>query len=171
MGSVILPLSQLQPMLKKLLVHEKTVEIILKILEAEENGKKAYPMLIAKEVNSPYSYVSKILGELERFAVIESEFEGRTKVLRLTRDGRKLAKTLKELVNLLECDFVSRNRVSKLKEIYENSSKDFRSLAGILAEVERLKGSKDLEVLREVEELEKQIKTVISNERENRKVM
>ncbi len=158
-------------MLKKLLVHEKTVEIILKMLEAEENGKKVYPMLIAREVNSPYSYVLKILSEFERFAVIESEFEGRTKVLKFTDDGRKLAKTLKELVNILELDFVSRSKVSKLKKIYESSPKDFRSLAGILAEIERLKSSKDSEVLREIEELEREIRTVILDERGDRQVV
>ncbi|ADB58603.1 hypothetical protein [Archaeoglobus profundus] len=150
---------------KKLFIHEKTVEILLKILEAEENKKKAYPMLIAKEVNSPYSYVSKILNEFERFAIVESEFEGRTKVLRLTKNGRKVAELFKEIVRLLECDLVSRDRVEKLKEIYEKSPKNFKSLAGIIAEIERLKNSKDDEVLRGVVELENEIRKVISNER------
>jgi len=73
-------------MLKRIFIHEKTVEIVLKVLEAEEKGKVVYPMVIAKEIDSPYSYVSKILNELEKFAVIESELRGRTRVLRFTED-------------------------------------------------------------------------------------
>ena len=149
---------------KRLFTHEKTVDILLKILDAEENGKRVYPMLIAKEVNSPYSYVSKILNEFEKFAIVESEFEGRTKVLKLTKNGRKVAELFKEIVKLLECDLVSRDRIEKLKEIYERSPKNFRSLAGIIAEIERLKKSKDEEVLRIVNDLENEIKKVISND-------
>ncbi len=149
-------------MLKKLFLHEKTVKILLKILEAEENGKKAYPMLIAREVESPYSYVSKILNEFERFAIVESEFEGRTKVLRLTKDGRRIAEILRALVNSLDCDLISRWKIEKLKEIFESSPKDFRSLAGILAEIERLKNSKDENVLKEVKELENNIRRVLN---------
>ncbi len=149
-------------MLKRLFIHEKTVEILLKILEFEQNGKKAYPMLIAKEVNSPYSYVSRILGEFERFALVESEFEGRTKVLRLTRSGRRIAEILKELVNVLNGDIVMRERLNKLWEIYRSSKKDFKSLAGVIAEIENLKKSKDLEVLKNAEELEREVRRVIS---------
>jgi len=149
---------------KRLFIHEKTVDILLKILDAEENGKRVYPMLIAKEVNSPYSYVSKILNEFEKFAIVESEFEGRTKVLKLTKNGRKVAELFKEIAKLLECDLVSRDRIEKLKEIYERSPKNFRSLAGIIAEIERLKKSKDEEVLRIVNDLENEIKKVISND-------
>ena len=149
---------------KRLFIHEKTVDILLKILDAEENGKRVYPMLIAKEVNSPYSYVSKILNEFEKFAIVESKFEGRTKVLKLTKNGRKVAELFKEIVKLLECDLVSRDRVEKLKEIYERSPKNFRSLAGIIAEIEKLKKSKDEEVLRIVNDLENEIKKVISND-------
>ena len=149
---------------KRLFIHEKTVDILLKILDAEENGKRVYPMLIAKEVNSPYSYVSKILNEFEKFAIVESEFEGRTKVLKLTKNGRKVAELFEEIVKLLECDLVSRDRIEKLKETYERSPKNFRSLAGIIAEIERLKKSKDEEVLRIVNDLENEIKKVISND-------
>ncbi|RLI81307.1 MAG: ArsR family transcriptional regulator [Archaeoglobales archaeon] len=154
-------------MLKELLIKCKVAEIMVKILEAEEDRRVVYPSMIAKEVNLPLSYVSKILSELERFAVIESEFEGRRKILKFTDDGRKLAKKIKDLLKILEFDFLSRSKISKLKEIYDKSSKDFRSLAGILAEVERLKCSEDLKVLREVKKLEKKIWKAISDERRN----
>ncbi len=148
-------------MLKRLFIHEKTVEILLKILEAEENGKKIYPMIIAREVGSPYSYVSKILSEFEKFAIVESEFEGRTKVLRLTKDGKRIAELLRDLINSLDSDLISRWKVEKLKEIFERSQKNFRSLAGILAEIEYLKNSKDEKVLKDVKELEELIRSVL----------
>ncbi len=148
-------------MLKRLFIHEKTVEILLKILEAEENGKKIYPMIIAREVGSPYSYVSKILSEFEKFAIVESEFEGRTKVLRLTKDGKRIAELLRDLINSLNSDLISRWKVEKLKEIFERSQKNFRSLAGILAEIEYLKNSKDEKVLKDVKELEELIRSVL----------
>ena len=85
-------------------------------------------------------------------------------MLKLTKNGRKVAELFKEIVKLLECDLVSRDRIEKLKEIYERSPKNFRSLAGIIAEIERLKKSKDEEVLRIVNDLENEIKKVISND-------
>ena len=144
-------------MLRRFFIHEKTVEITLKILEAEENGKDVYPMLIAKEVNSPYSYVSKILNELERFAIIESELRGRTRVLRFTKDGKRVAEILRELVKELGKDFVARKKISKLKEIVNSCSSDFKQLAGVIAELEILKNSKDFEVVEEVKALERRV--------------
>ncbi len=52
--------------LEKMFLHEKTVEIMIKILEAEENGKRVYPLIISKEIGSPYSYISKVLSEFEK---------------------------------------------------------------------------------------------------------
>ncbi len=149
-------------MLKRIFIHEKTVEIVLKVLEAEEKGKVVYPMVIAKEIDSPYSYVSKILNELEKFAVIESELRGRTRVLRFTEDGRKLAKVLRELVKELEKDFVARKRLSKLREVIDSSENgDFKRLAGVIAELERLKDSRDREVVEGVKELKKRIEDLL----------
>lgn len=147
-------------------LHEKTVEIMLKILEAEENGDNAYPLGISKEVGSPYSYISKVLSEFEENALIESEFKGRIRVVRFTEDGRKIAEMLRELKKELEKDFISRKKLSILRKVVdeaEESEDRFKVLAPVRAELEVLKKeAKDEETLRMVEELSKRVDGLLS---------
>ncbi|TDA25732.1 MAG: ArsR family transcriptional regulator [Archaeoglobi archaeon] len=147
-------------MLSKLFLHEKTVEILLNILEAEERGEKVYPLQISNILNSPYSHISRVIGEFEKNCIIESKLEGRTRVLRLTECGKKIALLLRDLKNELEKDLVSIMKVRKLQEIYENSKKDFYCLAPIIAELEILMNStKDEGVLEEVRRLKKRLES------------
>ncbi len=146
--------------LEKMFLHEKTVEIMIKILEAEENGKSVYPLIISKEIGSPYSYISKVLSEFEKNALIESEVKGRVRVVRFTEDGRKIAEILRNLRNELRKDFVARRKLSILKDIVNGVNEDgnvFRVLAPVIAELEELKKSKDAEVLEEIKNLEMRI--------------
>jgi len=152
--------------LEKMFLHEKTVEIMIKILEAEENGRKVYPLIISKEIGSPYSYISKVLSEFERNALIESEVKGRVRVIRFTDDGRRIAKMLRKLRDELRKDFVARRKLSILKEIVESvdgKGNVFRILAPVIAELEELKKSEDEEVLREVEVLERRIEELLGD--------
>lgn len=143
-------------MLSRLFLHEKTVEILLNILEAEERGEKVYPLQISNILNSPYSHISRVISEFEKNSIIESKLEGRTRVLRLTECGRKVAIMLRELKNELSKDFVSLMKLKKLEEIYEKSKKDFYSLAPIIAEIEILLSStKDENAIREAMRLKK----------------
>ncbi len=151
--------------LEKMFLHEKTVEIMLKILEAEENGKKIYPLVISKEIGSPYSYISKVLSEFERNALIESEVEGRVRVVRFTEEGRKIAEMLRNLRNELRKDFVARRKLSILKEVVKNVNENgnaFRLLAPVIAELEELKKSWDKEVLEEVRNLERRVEEILN---------
>ena len=133
---------------------------MIKILEAEENGKSIYPLIISKEIGSPYSYISKVLSEFEKNALIESEVKGRVRVVRFTEDGRKIAEMLRDLKNELRKDFVARRKLSILKDIVNSVNENgnvFRVLAPVIAELEELKKSKDAEVLEEIKNLEKRI--------------
>jgi len=133
---------------------------MIKILEAEENGKSIYPLIISKEIGSPYSYISKVLSEFEKNALIESEVKGRVRVVRFTEDGRKIAEMLRDLKNELRKDFVARRKLSILKDIVNSVNEDgdvFRALAPVIAELEELKKSEDAEVLEEIKNLEKRI--------------
>ena len=152
--------------LERMFLHEKTVEIMLKILEAEENGKNVYPLIISKEIGSPYSYISKVLSEFEKNALIESEVKGRIRIVRFTEDGRKIAELLRELRNELRKDFVARKKLSILKEIVSNVKNDgnaFRVLAPVIAELEELKNSDDMEVVEEAKNLEKKIDRILGD--------
>ncbi len=152
--------------LEKMFLHEKTVEIMIKILEAEENGKSVYPLIISKEIGSPYSYISKVLSEFEKNALIESEVKGRVRIVRFTEDGRKIAEMLRNLRNELRKDFVARRKLSILKNIVNSVDENgdvFRVLAPVIAELEELKKSKDAEVLEEIRNLEKKIDELLGD--------
>ncbi|MEM2726735.1 MAG: ArsR family transcriptional regulator [Archaeoglobaceae archaeon] len=147
-------------MLCRLFLHEKTVEILLNILEAEEKGEKVYPLQISNSLNSPYSHISRVISEFERNCIIESRLEGRTRVIRLTECGRRIASLLRELKNELEKDLVSIMKVKKLEEIYENSRKDFYCLAPIIAELEILISStKDEYAIKEAKMLKERLES------------
>jgi len=153
--------------LEKMFLHEKTVEIMLKILEAEENGRNAYPLGISKEVGSPYSYISKVLSEFEENALIESEFKGRIRIVRFTEEGRKIAEMLRKLKNELSKDFISRKKLSILKNAVKSvqdvdKEKAFRLLAPVKAELETLKKeARDEETVKMVENLEKEVEEML----------
>ncbi len=139
---------------------------MIKILEAEENGRKVYPLVISKEIGSPYSYISKVLSEFEKNALIESEVKGRVREIRFTDDGRKIAEMLRDLRRELRKDFVARKKLSILKEIVESvdgGENAFRILAPVIAELEELKKSDDGEVLKEVEVLERRIEEILGD--------
>jgi predicted transcriptional regulator len=148
-------------------LHEKTVDIMLKILEAEESEERAYPLAISKEVGSPYSYISKVLSEFEENALIESEFKGRIRVVKFTDEGRKIAEMLRSLKEELGKDFIARKKISTLKDavdIVKGGEVDaFRVLAPVKAELETLKKQvKDNETLKMVEEMEKEVNKILN---------
>jgi len=153
--------------LHKMFLHEKTVDIMLKILEAEESEERAYPLAISKEVGSPYSYISKVLSEFEENALIESEFKGRIRVVKFTDEGRKIAEMLRSLKEELGKDFIARKKISTLKDavdIVKGGEVDaFRVLAPVKAELETLKKQvKDNETLKMVEEMEKEVNKILN---------
>jgi predicted transcriptional regulator len=147
-------------------LHEKTVEIMLKILKAEENGERVYPLGISKEVGSPYSYISKVLSEFEENALIESEFKGRIRVVKFTEEGRKIAEMLRKLKEELDKDFVSRKKLETLRSVVKGAEGDkeeiFRLIAPVKAELEALKKQvKDEETLEMVEEMEREVEELL----------
>ncbi|MFP4558183.1 MAG: ArsR family transcriptional regulator [Archaeoglobaceae archaeon] len=148
--------------LYKMFLHEKTVDIMLRILEAEENGEKAYPLAISKDVGSPYSYISKVLSEFEDNALLESEFRGRIRVVRFTEEGERIAEMLRSLKQELEKDFIARKKIATLKEaidVVDNKEEDqFKVLAPVKVELETLSQQvKDNETLKMVEEMKREV--------------
>lgn len=149
-------------MLCRLFLHEKTVEILLKILEAEEKGEKVYPLQISNSLNSPYSHISRVISEFEKNCIIESKLEGRTRIIRLTECGKRIALLLRELKNELSRDLVSLMKIKKLEEIYKNSKKDFYCLAPIIAELEILLSStNDRDAIQEANMLKRRLESEV----------
>ncbi|MBE8539769.1 ArsR family transcriptional regulator [Geoglobus acetivorans] len=151
---------------ERLFLHEKAVDIIVKIYEAEKNGELAYPLSISREVGSPYSYISKVLGIFEDNALVESEFEGRIRKVKLTDDGKKVAELLIQLKGLLNRDFVARKKLKIIEDVFmsldgHRGEKALRILLPLKAELERVE-SNDREVIERVEELRKRIEEIIN---------
>ena len=152
--------------LEKLFLHEKAVEVLLKIYEAEKNGDQAYPLSISKEVGSPYSYISKVIGIFEENALTESEFEGRIRKVRLTEDGKKIAELFLQLKQLLSMDLVTRKKIKELKKIVDSCNEQkgeelLRRILPVKAELEII-DSEDGEVLKMVEDLKNAIEEILN---------
>ena len=140
---------------------------MLRILEAEDRGEEVYPLSISKDIGSPYSYVSKVLGEFEREAIIDSEYVGRTRIVKLTESGRELAEKLRELKKILSKDFVSRKKLTLLENFvreYENLNfseiEAVFAYAPILAELEEIINhleQKDAEAYEQAKQLMKSV--------------
>nr|WP_202318535.1 ArsR family transcriptional regulator [Archaeoglobus neptunius] len=148
--------------LAKLFLHERTVDILLRILEAEDANEKIYPLQISTDVGSPYSYISKVLGEFERNSIVESKVEGRMRVITLTTYGRKIAEMLRDLRNELDKDLNARRRLDILKSLAGNGRKEMKVCLPILAELEILKKSTDDEgVVVETEKIMRELRKII----------
>lgn len=63
--------------------------------------RENYVSKISEEVDCTYSHTVKVIQELEKHGLVESNNHGRRKVLELTEEGRKIAKTTSELLTKL----------------------------------------------------------------------
>ena len=79
------------------LFKRKPIRILLALLQ----DKKWYPSLLAKESDLSYVHTSKLIDLLEEIDLVSSEFKGKTKVIRLTEKGEKLARSLEEITKNL----------------------------------------------------------------------
>ncbi len=149
--------------LEKLFLHEKAVDILVKIYEYETSGKEPYPLCISREVRSPYSYISKVLGIFEKAALIESEFEGRIRKIKLTEDGKELAKQFLQIKNLLNRDFLARKRLRVLESVISdlNGKNLIYSLLPVKAELENIK-TDDREVLEKIDFLKRKVEEMLN---------
>ncbi|AAB89883.1 predicted coding region AF_1382 [Archaeoglobus fulgidus DSM 4304] len=88
----------------KLLFKEKALEILMTIYYESLGGNDVYIQYIASKVNSPHSYVWLIIKKFEEAKMVECELEGRTKIIRLTDKGQKIAQQIKSIIDIMEND-------------------------------------------------------------------
>jgi len=79
------------------LFKRKPIRILLALLQ----DKKWYPSLLAKESDLSYVHTAKLIDLLEEIDLVSSEFKGKTKVIKLTEKGEKLARSLEEITKNL----------------------------------------------------------------------
>ncbi|ADC64999.1 conserved hypothetical protein [Ferroglobus placidus DSM 10642] len=82
----------------KLLFREKAVEILLTIYYESQSGKDVYIQYVASRVNSPHSYVWLMVKKFEEAGLVETEVEGRTKIIRLTDKGFRISQLIEKIV-------------------------------------------------------------------------
>lgn len=83
-----------------LFLRHKPALALIQIADILEKGNK-YASKIAKEIDTTYSHIVKIIKEFERLGLITAEKEGRKKIIRLTDKGKLLAEHFKGVHELL----------------------------------------------------------------------
>jgi len=84
---------------KAFFLKEKPVKALITI---RRNRDEIYGSIISKKIDTTYAHTIKILGEMEDEGLIESQKNGRKKVLKLTNEGKDCADKFLELLDCLE---------------------------------------------------------------------
>ncbi len=79
--------------LLKFFLQDKPAGVLL----AMSKNEKSYPADISKSLAATYSHIVRVIQKLERYGLVESEKEGRTKYIRLTDLGQQVAHHLEGL--------------------------------------------------------------------------
>jgi len=83
-----------------LFLRNKPALALVQISDVIERGNK-YSSKIAKEIDTTYAHIVKIMKEFEKLGLITAEKEGRKKIINLTDKGKKLANHFKGIHELL----------------------------------------------------------------------
>lgn len=84
--------------LESFFINEKPVKILVNINSGFTDN---YASELSSEVDATYSHTVRILHQLEDFDLVESEKDGRKKVVELTEEGEDIAKTCGDLLSVL----------------------------------------------------------------------
>ena len=147
--------------MQRLFLREKPVLALLAIGEMES----AYAAMIAKHIDSTFPHTSSILTELESQGLVKSRPEGRIRYLELTDRGRRIAKALQELSDLLQRPDAMMQRLERLRKIAsltEGSGPEaaFR-LGPMRRDLAKLKSLGDATLRKAAEELDNEIAAIV----------
>ena len=81
-----------------LFFRRKPALMLLGLYHAKQD---VYASYLAKEINCTYSHVVKILQQMNRDGLVDFVKEGRTKLLKLTKKGQKVAEHIDKIMSLL----------------------------------------------------------------------
>ncbi len=82
----------------KLLFKEKQAKILM-LLSTE--GKEWHLNELAKQAGATYVHTSRFISECEKAGIVESERHGKSKSLKLTEKGKRIAKNVNEVVGIV----------------------------------------------------------------------
>ncbi len=138
--------------LERLFLREKPVLAILAVGEMES----AYAALVAKRIDSTFPHTISIISQLEAHGLIKSRSQGRIRYLELTDRGRRVARVLHELSDLLQRPDEQWRRLEKIKQIVasEDGPGAALRLGPLRRDLSKLKGQGDKELSLAAEELD-----------------
>lgn len=149
--------------MQRLFLREKPVLALLAIGEME--SESAYAAMIAKHIDSTFPHTSSILTELESQGLVKSRPEGRIRYLELTDRGRRIARALQELSDLLRKPDAMMQRLERLRKIASLTEGPGPGVAFRLGPIRRdlakLKGLGDDTLRRAAEELDNEIAAIV----------
>lgn len=86
-------------MLERIFFNDKPLKTLISLLYEDEIW---YPLRLCKATDCTYPHMVKILEKFEKYGLIKTKGQGRLKTVKLTGKGKKLAKKLADLVDLME---------------------------------------------------------------------
>lgn len=81
--------------------REKPAMMLVTLLNSQRDNQEQYASSLAKIVDCTYSHIVKILNEMQKADLITFQKEGRLKVLKLTKKGEDVAKSIDSIRNTL----------------------------------------------------------------------
>lgn len=145
--------------LERLLLREKPSRALLAIGEMDQ----AYAATVAKQIDSTFPHTSSILSQLEECGLIKSRPEGRVRYLELTDRGKKVAHTLKNLIELLSEPGAQWRRMDAIRLAIDLSpdQDSVLKLGPLRRDLAKFKFSGDMEIAEAAGELDKKIISAI----------
>lgn len=147
--------------LQRLFLREKPVLALLAVGEMES----AYAAMIAKRIDSTFPHTSSILSELEAQGLVKSRPEGRIRYLKLTDRGRRIARALQELSDLLQKSDAMMQRLERLQKTASQADgpgpKMVFRLGPMRRDLAKLKGLGDATLRKAAEELDNEIAAIV----------
>jgi DNA-binding transcriptional ArsR family regulator len=114
--------------LERIFLREKPTQALLAVGEMNP----AYAAIVAKRIDSTFPHTSSILSLLEEHGLVKARPQGRVRYLELTERGKKTARALKDLSDLLQEPDAKWKMMERLKQIValeaENGSSNASSL-------------------------------------------
>lgn len=142
--------------MERVFLREKPTQALLAVGEMSP----AYAAIVAKRIDSTFPHTSSILSLLEEHGLIKARPEGRVRYLELTERGKKTARALKDLRDLLQEPDSKWKIMARLKQVVafetENVSSNESSLrlGPLRRDLARMKEVGDEELAREAGELD-----------------
>lgn len=85
--------------MKEIFLNEKPVMTLVTIRRSRD---EIYGSIISRKIDTTYAHAVKIISQMEEEGLLESEKQGRKKILTLTEKGRNYSDLFIEMLELFE---------------------------------------------------------------------